>query len=164
MVRLKTYGNPQLRQSCTEPLDFTLHLLPALVPEILLLRFLERYSCGFLQGTDAREAYPCVRCRDVFDKIVRSEQPANTPPGAVEIFACGADCKGARGQSWREGCDAGEGCIVETVVDLVREDNDVMLFAEVADGYEFFFRKDFANWVVPMPIRLLSDRNLQNIR
>lgn len=48
----------------------------------------------------------------------------------------------------REGCDPREGDIIKVVVDLVGEDEEVMLQADVADALEFWFCEDFSDGIV----------------
>ncbi len=89
-----------------------------------------------------------MRSRDVFDQMLRPNEPAHTPASGVKILACRADCESECGYFWRQGGDAGEWNVEEAVVDFVGKDQDIIFYAEVTNCLEFGFGEDFADGVV----------------
>lgn len=58
-------------------------------------------------------------CRgDVFDQMLRPNQPADAPARGVEVLACGTDREGKFGDFWREAANAGKWNVIKAVVDL----------------------------------------------
>ena len=114
-----TYRNTQFIKNSTEPLHLARHLLSALVPETVLLCLTEPDRHGFLQWGHAGEADPRVCCRDVLDEVLGAHEEADAPARGVEVLAGGADGDGSGGEFGGEGRDAGEGDVVETVVNLI---------------------------------------------
>ena len=84
----------------------------------------------------------------IFDQMLRSNEVPNTPAGGIEGLACRADGESALIELWRQGSDSCEWDVEQTVVDFVREDNEVVLHAEVADTLQLGFREDFSDRVV----------------
>lgn len=84
----------------------------------------------------------------MLDEVGGTDEVADSPAGAVEVLARGADGEGAGGEGGREGCDAGERGIGKAVVDFVGKDQDVVFDAEGADGLEFGEGEDLADGVV----------------
>lgn len=78
-----------------------------------------------------------------------SNQPAHPPARAVKVLARRADSDGEVLDLGGDGGDARERLVVEAVVDLVREDDDVVLDTDRADALELFPAKDLADGVVP---------------
>ena len=101
-----------------------------------------------MEGGDAGVADAGVGGGDVFDEVFGADEPADAPACCVEVFACGADGEGQGSDFGGESGDAGEGDVVKAVVDFVGEDENVVLDAEAADGFEFGFGEDFADGVV----------------
>lgn len=89
-----------------------------------------------------------MRGRDELDQMLRPDEVADSPASSVEGLARGADGQGALPELRGQRCDPGERDVVEAVVDLIREDDDVVLDAEVADALEFLAREDLADGVV----------------
>ena len=110
--------------------------------------FFEGYRGGFLKWRNAAVADTRVGGGDVFDQFRGSDEPADTPAGAVEVLAAATDGKGQGGDFGGEGRHACEFGVVEAVVDFVAEDEDVVFYAEVADSLEFVAGEDFADGVV----------------
>lgn len=104
-----------------------------------------------MQRGDAGEADTCVCSGDVVDEVCRAGEVPNTPASTVEVLSCGANRESPSGDFRGEGGDAGERGVREAVVDFVGEDEDVVFYAEVADGLEFGFGKDFADGVMAGP-------------
>lgn len=86
--------------------------------------------------------------RNVLYQFRRTNEPADAPAGTVEILTRGADCERTSGYGGGESSHAGEGGIGEAVVDFVGEDEDVVFYAEVADGLELGFGEYFTDGVV----------------
>ena len=125
-----------------------MHFLAGGFPKGVFGGVFETDGHGFLQRGDGRVADPGVGGGDVGDEFGGADQPADAPARGVEVLAAGPDGEGAGGDFRGEGPDAGEGGVVESVVDLVREDEDVVFDGQVADGLEFFAGEDFADGVV----------------
>lgn len=143
-----TYRKTQLVPDLVEAVQLPFHLGLALLPEAALLGLLEGHRRRFLQRADAREADPRVRRRDVLDQVLRADEVADAPAGGVEQLARGADGQRQRRDLRAQRRDAREGHVVQAVVDLVGEDEDVVLDAQVADGLEFVTAEDLADGVV----------------
>ena len=109
---------------------------------------LERRGERLLRRRGTAEADARVGGAHGRDEIVVADQPADAPAGAVEVLAAGADGESVFGDLRGEGEDAGELGVVEAVVDFVREEDQAVLDAEVADGEEFLPREDLADGVV----------------
>lgn len=143
-----TYRNTKLIKDLAEPLHLLLHLRAALVPESNLVRLLESHGGRLLQGRHAAVAYPGVRGRDVLDQMLRSDEIADSPASGIEGLARGADGQGALVDLRGQRRDSGERNVVQTVVDFVREDDDVVFHGEGANTLELLARKDLTNGVV----------------
>ena len=85
---------------------------------------------------------------DGLDERSGADEIADAPAGGEEDFAGAADGQGDFSEVGGQSGDAGEGDVVETVVDFVGEDEDFVLEAKVANGGEFGLGEDFADWVV----------------
>lgn len=116
--------------------------------------------------------------RDKFDQVFWAEKPADPPASGVEVFAGGADGEGYVCDRRGEGADSSEGDVVEAVVDLtignlesvreselgrkehvdkhyfVREDDDVIFYAEVPDCLELILGEYFSYRIVPVSVSL----------
>jgi hypothetical protein len=57
----------------------------------------------------------------------------NAPTGGVKVLASGPDRQGDLLDLWRQRRNAREGHIEQAVVDLVRQDDDLVLEAQVGD-------------------------------
>lgn len=138
----------ELVKDLAEAGDLGLHLALALIPEALLVRSFEADGRGLLQRAHAAVADARVRDGDVPDQVLGPNQPPDAPARGVEVLARRADGQGQPGDVRRQRGDAGEGDVVEAVVDLVGEDDDVVFDAQRADGLEFVLGKDLAERVV----------------
>ncbi|KAB8345847.1 hypothetical protein FH972_022902 [Carpinus fangiana] len=141
-------GQAQLVEDGDEAVDLGLHVAAGGVPEAVAVGLLEGDGGGLLQRRDGAVADARVGGGDVLDEVLGADEPADAPAGAVEVLAAGADGEGEGGNLGRQGGDAGEGAVVEAVVDLVAEDEDVVLDAQVADGLQLGAREDLADGVV----------------
>lgn len=81
------------------------------------------------------------------DELGGAHEPAHAPAGGVEVLARRADGDGEVGKLGGQRGDAGEGDVVEAIVDLVGQDDDVVLDAEVADALELLLAEDLADGV-----------------
>lgn len=116
-----------------------------------------------------------MRGRNIFDQVFWAEEPADPPAGGIEVFADGADGEGYVCERGGEGADSSEGDVVEAVVDLaignlwlvwnqtkggrgervgkryfVRENDNVIFYAEVPDCLELILGEYFSYRVVPV--------------
>ena len=114
-----TYRDTQFIKNSTEPLHLACHLLSTLVPEAVLLCLAEADRHGFLQWGYAGEADSRVRGGHVLDEVLGAHEEADAPACGVEVLAGGADGDGSGGEFGGEGRDAGEGDVVEAVIDLI---------------------------------------------
>jgi hypothetical protein len=72
----------------------------------------------------------------------------NSPPRSVKVLAGRANRQGDVFHLGRQGRDAGKGHVVQAVVDLVGEDDDLVLEAQVGDSLKLLAREYLANGVV----------------
>lgn len=72
----------------------------------------------------------------------------NSPSGGVKVLAGRPDRQGDLLDLRGEGRDAGKGDVEQAVVDLVRQDDDLVLEAEVGDSLQLLAREDLADGVV----------------
>lgn len=143
-----TYRNTKLLENLAEAVHLALHLCAALVPESNLVGLLEGNGGSFLEGRHAAVTDAGVGGSDVLDQVLGADQEANTPAGCIERLSSGTNGQGTLVQLGRQGGDAGEWGVVETVVHLVRQDDEVVLDAEIADTFQFSTGKDLSNGVV----------------
>lgn len=143
-----TYRDTELIKNLTEPLDLSLHLRSALVPEACLFGLLKGDSSCFLQRRYAAVADAGVCTGYVLDQVFGSNQVANTPTGGVEGFAGRAHGQGTLVQFRRQCPDSRERDIEQTVIDLVGQNNKVVLHAQISDALEFLTRENLAHGVV----------------
>lgn len=143
-----TDRNTQLVKNLTEPSDLSLHLIARLLPEPFCFSLLKRHGRRFLQRRHTTIAYPRMRSSNVLNQMRWSDQISHSPACGIERFPGRADGKSAFIQLGGQGGDAREGDVVESVVDFVGEDDNVVLYGEGADAFEFFFGHDFADGVV----------------
>ena len=141
-------GECELIQHRGEAGDLGTHLGGAGAPEVVGGGLLEADGDGLLQRGGGRVADAGVGGGDGVDEVGGRDQVADAPAGAVEVLARAADGEGDGGQGGGEAGDAGEGDVVEAVVDFVGDDEDGVGEAEGADAFEFGFREDFADGVV----------------
>lgn len=145
---MEAYRNFELIKHLTETLHLVLHLVTALIPETLFLCFLKSNGCGLLERRDTAVADAGVCAGNVFNQVLRSDQVANAPAGGVESLTSRANSKSALIVFRLHGSQPSEGHIVETVIDLVRKNDEVVLDREVTNALEFSAREDLANRVV----------------
>lgn len=143
-----TYRQSQLYPNFIQPLHLSLHLLLTLLPESLLFRLFKPDRGSLLEWRHTREANPGMCGAGIFDQMGFSDQPTHAPTSAVKVLSCRADRDGKVFNFGGEGRDASERGVVETVVDFVGEDYDVVFYAEFADCEEFLASEDFADGVV----------------
>ena len=84
----------------------------------------------------------------MLDQVLGAHEPADAPAGGVEVLAGGADGDGEALDLGRERGDAGKGHVVQAVVDLVRQDDDLVLDAQVPDLLQLLLGVDLADGVV----------------
>jgi hypothetical protein len=143
-----TYRNVKLIEDLAEPLHLPLHLFSALVPEALLVCLLKSNGRCLLQRRHTAVADAGVSTGNVLDQVLGSDQVADAPAGGVEGFACGADGERPLIVLWLHGGNSGKWDIVETVVDLVGEDDEVVLHGKVTDAFEFIARENLPNRIM----------------
>lgn len=89
-----------------------------------------------------------MRRRNMLDKFGRAHEPADTPSGSVEVLARGADGDGEALNLGGERGDSRKGNVVQAVVDLVGENDDLVLDAQVANLLKLLLGEDLADGVV----------------
>lgn len=77
-----------------------------------------------------------------------SNEVPDTPAGSVEGFASRADGKSALVELWRHSSNSGKWDVEQTVVDFVREDDKIVLHAEVSDALQLISGEDFPDGVM----------------
>lgn len=87
-------------------------------------------------------------CRDMFDQVCRSHEPAHSPSCGIEVLASRAngDCKSLNFR--RQGRNSSEGHVEKTVVDLVGENDYLVSDTDIANLLELLLRVDLAHRVV----------------
>ena len=60
-----------------------------------------------------------MRGGNILDEVLGAHEEADAPACGVEVLAGGADGDGSGGEFGGKGRDAGEGDVVEAVVDLI---------------------------------------------
>lgn len=143
-----TYWQSQLVPDFVEAVQLSLHLTLALFPEASVVCLFESNSSSFLQRADAGEANAGVCSGDVLDQMLGSDQVAHSPACSVEQLARAADSQGESCNLRAQCGHTSERHVVELVVDFVREDEDVVLDAKVANGLELLAGEDLADRVV----------------
>ena len=115
-----TYRDTKLVKDLTEPLNFTLHVCAALVPEALFLCLLESNSSGFLERRHTAVTDTGVCTGHVLDQVFRTDEVPNTPPSGVEGLAGGAHSQSALVQLRGQSSDSSVGNVEKAVVDFIR--------------------------------------------
>jgi hypothetical protein len=125
-----------------------LHLILALFPETLLVCLLEG-DCGrLLKRRHTAVTDTGVRSSDVFDQMLGSDQVADAPSSGVEGLTRRSNGKGALVKFGRKSRDSGIGDIEETVVYLIRQDDEIILHAQITNALELLSGEDLAYGVV----------------
>lgn len=138
----------QLVKDGVEPRHPALHVRHAFIPEPFSLGLLEPDGTGLLERRDGRVTYPHVCCRHVSDQIGRPHQPADSPPGGVEVLTRRSNRDGNLLHLGRQCRHAGERSIEQSIVNLIREDDDLVLDADICNLLQLLLGKDLSNWVV----------------
>lgn len=146
--RSRTYRQTQFIKDSDETINLGPHLGLGFIPEVVLVGLLETNSSSFLQRADTAVADAGMGSTDGLNKVLRTDQPSNAPTGAVKVLASRANSEGQVGNFRRQGSHASEGRVVETIVDLIAQDDDVVFDAQVTDCLQLLSCKDLANGVV----------------
>lgn len=80
--------------------------------------------------------------------LAREEKHTDSPTRGVKVLARGTNSKSELLNLGGQRCDAREGHVVQPVIHLVREDEDLVLHAQVADALELFAGVDLAQGVI----------------
>jgi hypothetical protein len=143
-----TYGNLQLIKDLAEQLHLLLHLILALFPETLLVCLLEG-DCGrLLERGHTAVTDTGVCSSDVLDQMLGSDQVAYAPSGGVEGLACRSHGKRALIKFGGKSRDSGIRNIEQAVVYLIRQDDEIILHAQIANALELFSGEHLAYGVV----------------
>jgi hypothetical protein len=145
-----TYRETELIKDLTEKLDLILHVCSAFVPEALLFSLLERNSSRLLERGDTAVADAGVCTSHVFDQMFGANEIPNTPAGGIEGLAGGADSQSTLVQFGGQGSNSCERDIKEAVVDLIGQDDQVVLHAQLANALQLLAREDLADGIVAM--------------
>lgn len=149
-ARVITYRDTELIEDLAEPLNFTLHVCSALVPEALFFCLLESNSSSFLERRHTAVTDTGVCTSHVLDQVFRANEVPNTPTSSIEGLAGGAHGQSALVQLWGQGSNSSVGNVEEAVVDFIRQDDKVILDAQFTNALELFAREDLADGIVPM--------------
>lgn len=149
-VNRNTHRKTELVKDLTEKLDLVLHIGSTLIPEAFFFSLLKGNSSGFLERRHTAVADAGVCTGHILDQVLRANKISNTPAGGIEGLAGGTDGQGSLVQLRRQSGNSRKGDIEETVIDLIRQNNQVVLNAEVADALELLSGEDLANGVVPV--------------
>jgi hypothetical protein len=149
-----TYRNTELIKDLTEAGNLVLHICSALIPEALLLGLLKGNGSGFLERGHTAVTDASVGSSNILDQMLGSDQVSDTPASGVEGLAGRAHSQSALVQLRGEGSNSSEWDVEQTVVDFIREDDKVVLDAEVTNALELFAREDFPNGV--MAVEMLA--------
>lgn len=147
-----TYRKTKLIKDLAEQLDLVLHVRSALVPEAFLLSLLKRNSSSFLERRDTAVADAGVSTGHILDQVLGANEISDTPTSGVERLAGGANGQGTLVQLRRQGSNSREGNIEQTVIDLIGQDDQVVLHAQLTNALEFLPREDLANGVVAISV------------
>ena len=154
-MRERTHRQAQLVKHFTKPIHLSFHLFSRLVPEPLLIGLLEPDRRSFLQRAHARVAYPCVRCSNILDQVGWSDQPTHAPSCSIKVLPRRANGEGERCDFGVERCHACKGDVVQTVVDFVGENENLMLNAKRSNLLQFGGGEDFSDGVVAKGKKLI---------
>lgn len=150
------YRDTKLIKDLTEPLNFTLHVCAALVPEALFLCLLESNSSSFLERRHAAVTDTGVCTSHILDQVFRADEVPNTPTSGVEGLAGRTHGQSTLVQLWGQSSDSSVGNVEEAVVDFIRQDDKVVLDTQFTNALELLAREDLADGVVPMNIQLVE--------
>lgn len=114
----------------------------------MLIGLLETDGSSFLQRADTAVADASMGSANVLDKVLRTNKPPDTPSCAVKILASRTNGESQVGNLGGKSSHASKRSVVKTVVDLVAQDDDVVLNAEIANGLQLFLGKHLADWVM----------------
>lgn len=150
------YRDTQLIKDLAEPLNFTLHICAALVPEALFLCLLESNSSGFLKRRHTAVTDTGVCTGHVLDQVFRADEVPNTPTSGVEGLAGRTNGQSTLVQLWGHSSDSSVWNVEEAVVDFIRQDDKVVLDTQFTNALELLAREDLTDGVVPMNIQLVE--------
>ena len=144
----RTYRNVKFVEYLTKALHLLLHFGAALIPEASLIGLLKSNSCGFLKGRHATVADSSVCASYVLDQMLRANEVTNPPARSVEGLPSRTHRESALVKLRRQCSDPGKRNIVETVVDLVRKNDEIVLDTELADFLKLITRENLSYRVV----------------
>ena len=142
------YRNTQLIKDLTEALHLLLHIIPTLIPESHLVSLLESNSSSLLERRNTAIADAGVCASHILDQMLWSDEITNTPSSGIEGFTSGTHREGTFIQLGGKSCNSGERNVEETIVNFIRQDDQVVLDTEVTNAHELLFREHFADRVV----------------
>lgn len=79
-----------------------------------------------------------MRCCDVVNEMFGSNEPSYTPASDVETLPSRANGQCQSCEIWRKRCNSSEWYIVQSIVDFIGEDDDVVFHTEVSNGGKLF--------------------------
>ena len=85
---------------------------------------------------------------NVLDQVCRPHEPPNSPASSVEVLAGGAYSECDLFNFGRKRCNPRERSVEETIIDLVREDDDLVLETEICDSLQLFLGEDLTNGII----------------
>lgn len=125
-----------------------MHLIPALVPETVLVSLLESNCSCLLKRRNTAIANAGVCTGNVFDQMLRSNEIANTPSSGVEGLAGRTNSKGALVKFGGQRSNSSIRNVKQTVIYFIGQNYEVILHAEITNALELLSREDFADRVV----------------
>jgi len=143
-----TYRQFQFVPDFVEAVQLALHLPLALFPEPSVVGLFESNCRGLLQRADAGEADAGVCSSDILDQVLGPDQVAYPPTSSVEQLARTADSQSESRNLRAQRGNTSKRHVVQLVVDFVREDENVVLDAKVANGLELLAGEDLADRIV----------------
>lgn len=144
----RTYRKAKLLENLAQTINLAPHLLTTLVPETNLVGLLEGDSRSLLEGRHAAVADTGVGGGNVLDQMLGADQEANTPTRGIECLSGGTNGQCTLVQFGRQGGNAGERGVVETVIHLVRQDDQIVLDGDLTNAFQFSTGKDLANGIM----------------
>lgn len=101
-----------------------------------------------MEGRHATVADSSVCTSHVLDQMLRANEVTHPPASSIEGLPSRAHGESPLIELRRQCSDPGKGNIVETVVDLIRKNDEIVLDTELADFLKLITREDLSYRVV----------------
>lgn len=143
-----THGNIQLVKHLAKAINLALHFVPGLLPETLALGLFKRHGRSLLQRRHAAVTNTGMRRSHILDQMRRPDEISDSPARGIKRFTSRSHSERAFVQLRRQCGNAGEWHVEQAVIDLVRQDDEVVLGSERANSFELLAREDFSDRVM----------------